>query len=207
MIAPPRRPFQDELEALIKEARERQLRRRLLGAAAVAVAAGLGLSVYALTVGGGTHGRAASGSPRGAAPACRSSQLSAEAIWDGGGGNLFNFFTIVNRGSGCSLPAGRPTVLLIRRGSPLKVDERTAPHGLFPGKPVHTLAPGRRAVVHLDWFNWCGPDVAFARTRTTVTVRFGDGLQVTVPHLLGQPPCMAAGQPSVLTVSPPLTLD
>ena len=38
MIAPPKPPAHDELEALIKEARERQLRRRLLGAAGIAVA-------------------------------------------------------------------------------------------------------------------------------------------------------------------------
>ena len=42
MIAPPRPPSHDELEALIKEARARQLRRRLLGAAGVAIAAALG---------------------------------------------------------------------------------------------------------------------------------------------------------------------
>jgi hypothetical protein len=37
-LAPPK-PSHDELEALIKEARQRQLRRRLLGAAGVAIAA------------------------------------------------------------------------------------------------------------------------------------------------------------------------
>jgi len=52
MIAPPRPPSRDDLEALIEEARARQLRRRLLGAAGVAIAAALGLSVYALTIGG-----------------------------------------------------------------------------------------------------------------------------------------------------------
>jgi hypothetical protein len=47
MIAPPRPPSHDELEALIKEARARQLRRRLLGAASIATAAAAGLGIYA----------------------------------------------------------------------------------------------------------------------------------------------------------------
>jgi len=51
MIAPPKPPTHDELEALIKEARARQLRRRLLGAAEIAIAAAIGLSVYSLFIG------------------------------------------------------------------------------------------------------------------------------------------------------------
>ena len=52
MIAPPKPPSHDELDALIKEARERQLRRRLVGAAAVAIAAGVSLAVWAALPGG-----------------------------------------------------------------------------------------------------------------------------------------------------------
>jgi Protein of unknown function (DUF4232) len=52
MIAPPRPPPHDELEALIKEARARQLRRRLLGAAGVAITAALGLCIYAFLIEG-----------------------------------------------------------------------------------------------------------------------------------------------------------
>src|SRR6476620_4486825 len=51
MIAPPKPPSHDELEALIKEARARQLRRRLMGAAGVAIVTALGLIVYGLTAG------------------------------------------------------------------------------------------------------------------------------------------------------------
>jgi hypothetical protein len=206
MLAPPRPPSHDELEALIKEARERQLRRRLLGAAGVAIVAAVGLAAYALVIGGGDRASKNSTPGASAAPPCRSSELSVSAIWDGGGGNLFNFFTIANKGAGpCSLPLERPAVFLVRHGAPLKIDERPASHGLFPGRPVSVLAPGRRAVVHLDWFNWCGPNVPLAQTATTVTVRFADGLRLTAPHLLGQPPCMAQGRPSVLTVSRLLT--
>jgi hypothetical protein len=61
MIAPPRPPSHDELEALIKEARARQLRRRLLGVAGVAIAAALGLSIYAFVTGGAERTATASG--------------------------------------------------------------------------------------------------------------------------------------------------
>jgi hypothetical protein len=198
VVAPPdHRP--DELEALIKEARARHRRRRLLAAAAFGVAAAIGLTAYALTAGNAGRTSGASGSPSGA-PLCRSSQLSVAALWDGGPfGNLFNFFTITNRGGGaCSLPLGRPTVLLTRHGSQLDVEERAFP---YPGKPVHTLAPGGRAIVHLDWENWCGARSRLART--TVTVRFAGGLRVSA-NLLGQPPCLGPPGPSVIRVGPPL---
>lgn len=74
MIAPPKPPAQDELEALIKEARERQLRRRLLAAAGVAVAAALGLGIYAILVGGGSqqHSTTSRNRPQAAAAPCSS---------------------------------------------------------------------------------------------------------------------------------------
>jgi hypothetical protein len=69
MIAPPKPPPHDELEALIKEARERQLRRRLLGAAGVAIAAAVGLSLYAFFLGPtGKTGTTGQGRPLAAAP-------------------------------------------------------------------------------------------------------------------------------------------
>lgn len=55
ILAPPPRHPADELEALIREARERQLRRRLLGAAAVAIGAAIGLGVYGLLLGSGSR--------------------------------------------------------------------------------------------------------------------------------------------------------
>ncbi len=74
MIAPPKPPAPDELEALIKEARERQLRRRLLAAAGVAVAAALGLGIYAFLVGGGSqqHSTTSRNRPQAAAAPCSS---------------------------------------------------------------------------------------------------------------------------------------
>jgi hypothetical protein len=69
MIAPPKPPSHDELEALIKEARARQLRRRLFGAAGVAIAAAIGLSAYAFASSGTQRTVTASkGTGRAAAP-------------------------------------------------------------------------------------------------------------------------------------------
>ena len=106
MLAQPRPPSPDELEALIKEARARQLRRRLLGAAGVAIAAAFGLSAYAITIGGNPGDLVQSPASAGpvTAPICRASQLSAEAGWQGA--------TLV---SGTLLPSGRrfgPAVVL-----------------------------------------------------------------------------------------------
>ena len=204
MIAPPRPSSPDALKALIKEARERQQRRRLLGTAGIAIIAAAGLAIYALA-GGGARDEVTSGPPRSAAPICRSSQLSVAARWNGAAGNLFNFFTITNTGAGaCSVPGGRPTVLLTRDGSQLKLEERV-PSEAYPGQPVSSLPGGQQAVVHLDWKNWCGPQLTYAKTATVVTVQFAGGLSVTAPPSLEQPPCMDAAYPSVITASRLLT--
>lgn len=62
MLAPPRQPTTpEELEALIREARARQRRRQLLFAASVAVAAAVGLSLWAAIPGRSGGGGAANG--------------------------------------------------------------------------------------------------------------------------------------------------
>jgi hypothetical protein len=203
MIAPPRPPAHDELEALIKEARERQLRRRLLGAAGLAIAAALGLSVYAFATGAG-HARTPTSSegPAGV-PLCRSSQLSASSNWNGAAGTLINFFTIANRsGSACSLPLLRPSATLWWHGSPLRVQESRPNNGFGLGprsKPLHTLAPDGRAVLYMQWSNWCGrPQRGLI---ANITLRFPGGLGVTARDVPGQPPCLARTRPSLLVVS------
>jgi hypothetical protein len=207
MIAPRRPQTRDELEALIKEARARQLRRRLLGAAAVAITAAIALSGYALTLGGrpGPADRPARGVR--AVPLCRASQLSASSYWNGAGGTRINFFTIANRGgSSCSLPSGRPVALLSRDGSLLHVQESRPDDrfGFAPrAKPLRTLAPGRKAAVYMQWANWCGRPRA--GLTTTVALRFADGLLVAAHHVSGQPPCLSRAHPSLLVVSRVLT--
>jgi hypothetical protein len=207
MIAPPRPPSHDELEALIKEARERQQRRRLIGAASVAVIAAVALGAYALTIGGQETAKPTDNANRASAALCRTSQLSAASYWNGAAGTLINFFSIVNRrGSACSLPHGRPVVDLSWRGSLLSVQESlpSDDFGVTPrARPVHVLAPGAKAAVYMQWSNWCGQPRA--GLTTTVTLLFHGGLRVTANHVPGQPPCLNRAQPSVLLVSRVLT--
>jgi len=158
MIAPPRPPTHDELEALIKEARARQLRRRLLGAAGVAIVAALGLSVHSF-VGAGSVSNA--GQPPASAgsltgPRCRASQLSATIGFGGATGSLLGGATVKNTSdSTCTLPRGRPRVRISLHGRPLSVRE-VVPPNQPPGATAHVLRPGHKAIVWLQWFNWCG---------------------------------------------------
>jgi hypothetical protein len=93
MIAPPKPPSSDELELLIKEARERQLRRRLVGAATVAIAAGVGLAVWATLPGGSKpttsqQGNSGSQSVTESGRSC-GVRVSGTQIRDGGGRMLY----------------------------------------------------------------------------------------------------------------------
>lgn len=178
MIAPPRRPSDDELEALIKEARERQLRRRLLGAAGVAVAAALGLSVYALAAGSRDEGPATASGSATAAALCRSDQLSGSAGFQGATKSMLGGITLRNTSaSACSLPAVRPFVSISWRGKRLQTKEGANPNAP-PWPRAHVLASGARAGVYFQWWS-CGGPGPRAAVRPTFTLRFGRGLVVT----------------------------
>jgi Domain of unknown function (DUF4232) len=202
MIAPPKPPAQDDHELLIKEARERQLRRRLLAAAGVAIAAALGLSIYALTIGDGGQSAAAKGSPRGAAPVCRSSQLSVSIGGQGATQMVLGGAEITNTGGqACTLPVGRPVVRLTWDGRPMRVREPVPRSGeVQSGTPARVLAPGSKALVSMRWGNWCGRRMPGL---PTMTLLFGNGLTVSAPGL-GVPRCIGPGSPGFLDVSRPL---
>jgi Protein of unknown function (DUF4232) len=208
MIAPPKPPPLDDLEALIKEARERQLRRRLLGVAVVAIAAAVGLSVYAFVADGKLDriAQKPANAGRASGPICRSSQLSASAFWNGAAGTVINAMTLVNRsGSTCSLPLGRPAVQISWHGALLRTREQAASSGDFPGRRIDRLSPGSKAIVYMQWWNWCGSPNASAIT--TVILHFGRQLRVEARHVYGQPPCLSPAAPSRISVSRPLTAD
>jgi Domain of unknown function (DUF4232) len=209
MIAPPKPPSHDDLEALIKEARARQLRRRLLGAAGVAVAAGLGLGVYAFVTGGSPANLAqppAKGG-RATAPTCRAAQLSASIGFQGATQTDVGGADIKNVGDrACSLPAGWPRVRLTSGGKALVVhQQRPLRSAGPPGPPARVLAPGQTAVVEMQWLNWCGsPHAAISHGGEPLTVlkvnfllRFGAGL-VVAAESAGTPPCLAPSSPSTL---------
>ncbi|HEU5243747.1 MAG TPA: DUF4232 domain-containing protein [Gaiellaceae bacterium] len=187
MIAPPRPPSRDELELLIKEARARQLRRRLLGAAGVAIAAAFALGVYAIATGGSAR-PTADHAPRAGAPVCRSSQLSGSAWFNGATGSLFGGVMISDTShSACSLPHVRPVVRISSPGRQVTIRE-TAAKPLDPNA-VPRLAHGAMAQVYLEWSNWCG------KPPTALTLRFGHDLQVAAPLVDTQPPCVTEPQP------------
>jgi Protein of unknown function (DUF4232) len=199
MIAPPKPPSHDELEALIKEARARQLRRRLLGAAWIGIAAAIGLAIYAVAIGGGqtaVTGRAAIGSPA----LCRSSQLSASAGLNGAVGTMLGPVTLTNNGgSACSLPTGRPSVRILWQRRVLATRE-TALRPDAP--PVHVLAPHSTAAVMMDWSNWCGKPSEGTVIRPTFELRWADGLGVDAPDYpaLTPPRCGSRAGGSVIAV-------
>lgn len=207
MIAPPRPPSDDDLQALIKEARERQLRRRLLGAAGVAFAAALGLSIYA-SVTGSSSGRPSGSSPgvRVGAPLCRSSQLAATADGLNGGafGTMNGPATLTNvSGASCTLPTGRPRVHILWRGRILPTREAAeAADDPMPG----VLTPHSKAFIALSWSNWCGDpsEGTVSRIRPTFLLRFAGGLQVSAPGWVATlPGCLSPGKMSSISVSRP----
>ena len=177
MLAPPRPPH-DDAELLIKEARQRQLRRRLRGAVGVAIAAALGLSVYALTSDGGKHSATASRSVAGAPPFCRSAQLSGSAGFQGATQSMLGGITLQNTSAAaCSLPTARPLVGISWHGERLPTKEGANPNA--PPRPrAHILAPGAKAGVYFQWWS-CGGPGPRAAVRPTFILRFGRGLLVT----------------------------
>jgi len=204
MIAPPRPPAHDELEDLIKEARERQLRRRLLGSVGIAIAAAIGLSIYAFVTGGKVDNvvRPPAQGGRAGAPDCRSSQLAMSIGGQGSTQMILGAALLTNTGGdACTLPNGRPVVQITWGGRPMHVAEPVPrPGEVQTGRPAHVLAPGAKALVSMRMANWCGFQ---APGLPTFRLVFGHGLALSAPGL-GAPICSAPGSPAFLDVSAPL---
>jgi hypothetical protein len=180
IVAPPE-PSPRELEALIREARERQLRRRLLGAAGVAVAAAVGLSVYALATGRGDHPTTAG--TRVHVPACRASQLSASFGPGAAAGLALGGLVVRNTaGSSCSVPVGRPAVQVVFRGRPLRIRERSwGSDQRFGPRAGPILRPGTRAYFEIGWRGSCpNPAAAPVSRHATLLLRLRGGLRLAV---------------------------
>jgi hypothetical protein len=208
MIAPPRPPAHDELEALMKEARQRQLRRRLLGAAGVTVAAAIALGIYALTLGNSNRSTEAAPIGPGGVPLCRSSQISVSlpmltgVIEEGRTG----LFVMTNKsGSPCSPPLRPPRASVTRHGARLSV-RQVGGRGIVlaswePLRETHLLKPGGQAAISSYWQNWCGSHSY--RPMFTEHFRFDNQLAVSFP--VGPHPfCSDRGGPSTIRVSRPL---
>lgn len=203
MIAPPKPPPNDELEALIREARERQGRRRLLAAAGVAIAVAVGLGIYALTTSGGTPATTGSPGRPGGVPPCRSSQLAAQMEWaypltPGG------WVVLTNTSDGsCSLPSGVPRAWITWGGKPMRTREvhrlGIHPSQWRPLRPAHVLPHGRQAFLTFAWLNSCSHSY-----RRDMRGHLGFGRAVVSFDVGAHPPYQSCGSPSILEVSQPL---
>ncbi|MFL5941738.1 MAG: hypothetical protein ACJ75L_00560 [Gaiellaceae bacterium] len=202
MIAPPRPPS-DDLELLIKEARARQLRRRLLGAAAVAIAAALGLVAYALSSSGKLE---SDPSLARVGPAsvtlCRASQLRMSIGGQGATEMVLGGALITNSGGqSCRLPTQRPVVRITWQRKSMRVPQPVPrPGEVQSGTPAHVLAPRAKALVSMRWGNWCGRR---ASGLPTFRLLFGRQLALSAPGL-AVPRCIGPGEPGFLDVSRPL---
>jgi hypothetical protein len=209
MIAPPKPPVEDDLEALMKEARARQLRRRLLGAAGVAIAAALALAIYAVTLGSGSS-QSVRSAPLGSdgVPLCRSSQISLSypmltGLIEQGRTGLF---VMANKGgAACSLPLRPPTASVSLHDATLPV-RQVAGRGIVLGswtplRETHLLKPGGQAAISSYWQNWCGSHSY--RQMFTEHYRFDSRLSVSVP--IGPHPfCSNRSGESTIRVSRPI---
>jgi hypothetical protein len=201
MIAPPRLPSPDELEALIKEARARQLRRRLLGAAGVAIAAAVGISAYAFVLGGNVVNLTQPPAHRGRAGVslCRSSQLVMSIGGQVATQMVLGGAVITNTGGDtCALPTARPVVRITWQGKPMQVPQPVPrPGEVQSGTAAHVLAPGSKALISMRWANWCGRR---APGLPTFQLLLGHQLRLSGSGL-GVPPCIGPGVPGFLDVS------
>jgi Protein of unknown function (DUF4232) len=188
MIAPPKPPAQDDAELLIKEARERQLRRRLLGAAGVAITAAVALAVYAVTIGDPSGGGPAPTRAGGAAaPLCRSSQLAGSASFQGATQTMLGGITLRNTsGVACSLPTTRPAVRMSWEGQWLPTRETPMPSPGASFTPARVLAPGAKASVFFQWWS-CGGPGPRAAVRPGFQLTFGHGLVVVASSAVATP--------------------
>jgi hypothetical protein len=106
------------------------------------------------------------GTPASSAPPCRAAQLAVAGkglvlvpgASEGGTGTL----VLRNRGSRACGLTGRPTARFIggtappaQRQRPLPANPPEFPLLAPPASALRALAPGRAAVVSLDWANWC----------------------------------------------------
>jgi hypothetical protein len=116
VVSPPEQPRSDDLEALIREARARQWKRRLRAAAVVAVLAASALGSYAL-VGGNERGKN-TGAPRGRGELtrCRASDLRLSSRGNGAfTSHSIIDFTFTNVSSGTCMLRGWPALQLVMR--------------------------------------------------------------------------------------------
>jgi hypothetical protein len=209
MLAPPRPPSHDELEALIKEARARQLRRRLLGAAGVAIAAGIGLCIYAFLAGGSQGAATASGSsPETVAAPCSAAagwRLRLDGLWSEPTGQHTAPLSVTRiGGSACTL-AGYPKITLLTAGGH-KLGFRYSHRGdlVVAARPPHAVrvADGGSAYFLLNKYRCDAHDTGIARRLQVNLPGVRGSLILHLPHYPMLDYCPVTGPSTTVAVSP-----
>jgi hypothetical protein len=196
--APPRPQAQDDPEALIPEARERQRRRQLVVAVAVVLSAAAALGIYSVFA---TSRSVPAGAerPRGLTVSnCRMANFTVKEIPISGAGALYRFgVQLTNRGSSCRLD-GYPVV----RFSDAK---GTIPFLLrYLGEPRPVTVPEHRSIFSIEGQARC--DLGGVRTTAKTTLGFpNDPRATTFTSPLGGPSICKPGIPTegrVVTLTP-----
>jgi hypothetical protein len=186
--SPPRPPSQDELGAFIREARVRQLRRRLLGTAVIAIIAAASLGIHAIFSGAARAPRAGA-SDSGLAAPCPLSALPLSLQPQGTATQAVFFLTIRNpQHLTCSINV--PAVLEITENG------QRAPISDNPLRAkLHATLRGERSTIWPPsgawWANWCGSHQGFS-----LTARVGSHSVSTRIGIL--PQCFGTGNHSKL---------
>lgn len=210
MIAPPRLPSPEELEALIKEARARQLRRRLLAAAGVAIATALGLSIYALVT-GGTNKTATAARGRSHTAGCGVAagwRLRLDGTWSEPTGQHTAPLAIARTGGSACTLYGYPTIsLLDARGKTLPF--RYSHHGdlvvaAHPPRAVHVGGHGS-AFFLLNKYRCDVRATDVARTLQVGLPGLHGRLSLRLPHYPIFDYCPVQGPSTSIAVSPLVT--
>ncbi len=130
-------------------------------------------------------------SARGPSPGrlCGRAEVRGDALLQGATGSMLGVAVLRNVTSTRCVLTGQPRVeLLGRDGRPLPVRERPFPRGQEAGSRLLFLLPRRRAMLPLQWFNWCPQATGILHLR----LRLASGSSaIAVPLLSGGPRCDA----------------
>ena len=209
MIAPPRPLPHDEQEALIREARARQRRRRLAAAGTFAVLAGGALAVHSVAVGSGSpgtraahHGRPLSTRPCDAAAGWR---LEPGPAWSEPTGRHTAVVDLVRRASNSCTLRGYPTVVLLdSAGRTLDFRYSHAGDVVVTGRPPKTVrvGGGSPAFFVFDKYRCDIHATSVARSLRVRVPGIRGRLRLRLPHYPIIDFCPAAGPSRTIAVSP-----
>jgi hypothetical protein len=209
MVAPPKPPSHDELEALIKEARARQLRRRLLGAAGVAIAAALALSAYAVASGRTQRPAETSiGRPGAAATRCGVAggwRLKLDELWSEPTGQHTAPLVLTRTGASACTLVGYPAIALLNaQGQRLRF--RYSHHGdlVVAAQHPHVVHVAGRGFAYflLNKYRCDSRSVSAARRLRVTLPGVRGSLTLQLPHYPIMDYCPADSPSTTIAVSP-----